>query len=143
MEKPDRMISRERLLAQLRDEVEETFQGLMEDIHYYVDGDYDSDWEPVSDDTPQEELPLLIDHESKLVQTLARHRLAGESVSSEECRIELYHMVQKAGPSQEGPLDTSYKAGRLYQISRFYEILGEEEMSKHWRKWGFFDPSND
>jgi hypothetical protein len=125
------------MLAWLHSQATVAFEEFLEDMSMYCGAD---DWEPVDDDTPQEALPLLINHGSPVVQILAKHRLAGHSIYDNEVYEELWDLLGKAAEEPGDPFNMDYKQGRFYQIAQMYEMLKEDTLKNRWKKWAFFDP---
>ena len=116
-------------LKKLTDEVYECF---LEEISSHLC----EEWEIVNDNTPKEKLPLLINHPSKIVQTLAQYRLKGMSVYSPEIVGFLYDLL-KSYPER---MDFQFEQGRFHILSRIYEFLGNKKMSDLLRKLALMDP---
>jgi hypothetical protein len=130
-------MTRPQLLAWLKAQAEDAFEGFVEDMSSHIgDG---GDWEPVNDDTPQDELPLLINHESEVVKILAKNRLAGHSVYGPEVHAELDKLLQDDARDNDR-YDMGFKQGRFYSIAKMYEELGETKLATLWKSWAWFDP---
>ena len=132
-------LTRPQLLAWLKAQAEEAYEGFVEDMNYHV-GDL-GDWYSVDDNTPYEKLLLLINHESEIVKILVKHRIAGHSVYGPEVHEELDKFLQK-DVRNNGRYDMGYKQGRFYSIATLYEELGEKKLSAQWKSWAWFDPYN-
>lgn len=134
MKKP---ITKAALLAWLKAQAEDAFEGFVEDMSSHIgDG---GDWEPVDDDTTHEALGLLINHESEVVKILVKNRLAGHSVYGPEVQAELGKLLIDY-VDQDGRYDMGYKQGRFYTIAKLYEELGEKKLAILWKSWAWFDP---
>ena len=129
-------VTKAALLAWLKEQAEDAYEGLVEGMSRHIgDG---GDWEPVDDDTPLEELPLLINHEAEVVKILAKHRLEGHSVYGPEVQQELYDLLQNDINSNK--YDMEFKLGRFYIIAKLYEDIGEKELADQWKSWAWFSP---
>jgi len=130
-------LTRPQLLAWLKAQAEDAFEGFVEDMSTHIgDG---GDWEIVNDDTPVEELPLLINHESEVVKILANNRLAGNSVTGPEVHAALMKLLQDDARDNDR-YDMGFKRGRFYSISKMYEEIGETKLAIKWKSWAWFDP---
>ena len=129
-------LTRVALLAWLKEQAEDAYEGFVEDMSNHIgDG---GDWEMVDDKTPLKDCALLINHESEVVKILAKHRLAGHSVSGPEVQSELMKLLEQE--TDNGKYDMGFKQGRFYSIAKLYEEIGEKNLSIHWKSWAWFDP---
>lgn len=131
-------VNRAAILAWLKAQADDAFEGFLEDMNDHLGEG--GDWEPVNDDTPNEALGLLINHESEIVKILVKHRLAGHSVSGPEIHEELYRLLMD--DEDHGKFEMDFKQGRFYTIAKLYEDIGEETLAIHWKSWAWFDPYN-
>jgi len=129
-------VTKAALLAWLKRETESAHESLMEDMSFYVA----QDWEIVNDDTELKELPLLINHESKIVQLLAKQCLKGKSIYDTDLQEELTKILVEQFDECGEKLDMGYNHGRLYQCAKLYEELGEKELADQWKSWAWFSP---
>lgn len=130
-------LTRVQLLAWLKAQAEDAFEGFVEDMYYHVDNC--GDWEMVDNDTPVTKLPLLINHESEVVKILANQRLAGNSVYGPEVQHKLQKLLVD-NVDHAGRYDYGYKQGRFYTIAKLYEKIGEKKLAILWKSWAYFDP---
>jgi len=129
-------LTRAALLAWLKAQAEDAFEGFVEDMSNHIgDG---GDWEIVDDDTPLKDCGLLINHESEVVKILTKHRLAGHSVYGPEVHAELQKLLEQE--TDNGKYDMGFKQGRFYTIAKLYEELGEKDLAIKWKSWAWFDP---
>jgi hypothetical protein len=136
MQKAIKRVSRPVLLAWLKEQLEDAFEGFLEDMSNYCS----QDWEIVNDDTPMEDVALLINHDSEVVRILAKNRLAGNSVTSVEVHNELFDLLQRMNEEVGERHDMDFKKGRFYTCAELYKALGENDLAKKWKMWSLFDP---
>jgi hypothetical protein len=131
-------VNKTTLLAWLKQQAEGALEGLMEDISNYIV----NDWEIVNNETPVEELPLLINHDSPVTALLAKQRMAGKSVYDTNLQAELTSLMVDQLHESGDLCDLGFLQGELYQIACLYQDLGEETLAAQWKSWAWFSPYN-
>jgi hypothetical protein len=131
-------VNKAAILAWLKEQVDDAFEGFLEDMNDHLGEG--GDWEPVNDDTTNEALGLLINHESEIVKILVKHRLAGHSVSGPEVHQELDNLLQSDTDHEK--FDMGFKQGRFYTLAKLYEELGKKDLAAKWKSWAWLDPYN-
>jgi len=116
----------------------ENFNDLLELCFSYCD----LDCAPFNQDTPMEELPLLINEveEDSAAEDVLKLLIEGEDIHSYRVQIVLQNRIITARDNAENDPDILYQQGELVACGEIFRVLGMEDEYQDANFWGTWFP---